>query len=407
MEKKEIYSEFLRNGYSLDMASLEFFTVNQQSVPDFLSGARNLEVGGSKRPFIITMEYVRTVLGGNATINTPPAHVKPTTDVTLHDSARFSGGRNKTGTVPKIINTFLLPDGKESHSVEDALSVETRQYEDAKALIVGRLEGELVSINKIQPSGRFSLISVVASKSDDSPSITVQDTTGEVTLLVNDEKDLSGMIEGDIVGLECESGPDGIKASTVVWPDISMKRKAESSESDSRSVFISASPDADTATMEKFGKWMSLNEANSLAFTVFSDAHPTSMDSIRELTNCGIFVDARMPLIASVGGLTILVCSAGLLSEYSPFWGSEENTVINIIKRRNLAPGVPVKDHRFFEKRTFFDTTPDIFVVLGSDSNGSLNYKGTTIILCASSKKTNGGWMVDMKTRDVNKFDLP
>ena len=103
-------------------------------------------------------------------------------------------------------------------------------------------------------------------------------------------------------------------------------------------------------------------------------------------------------MLAEVAGVKILFCKWKKIKKYAELWGSTENVVVNLLKRRTLSPGAEIGSDSFWSDNTFLDIAPDIFVTDNTEDVMTSNYKGVTII-------SVGAWTVNLRTREINKVD--
>jgi len=402
LEKKEILSEFLKKGYNLDSDSLDFFMKHHEKIENFLKISRDLEKDGiRKKPAITTLEYVKTTLN------------KEDGEKHLATSAE-----QERGIEVKIIKKFFIKPKKDRFSVEDVLASHLSLYEDTKKLISSKLSNDIVSINKIQKQDAFSLIVIIREKTDEKTAV-VEDPAGEVKVYFEDAKEFDSLLESDIVGLVCKNDQNGVVATRVVWPDIPLKRSVETSQEDVYCVFISGlnkkSDHFDKKVYDEFLK--RLEEKRYKILFVFilggseselgSGIAPKEPDLLKEHgLDVKDVIQATKPLLADVGGVKILLCPGEYTREYESVWGAAENIALNILKRRNLAPGVGVSEERFLQEHMFLDETPDIFVIESLGEPMAANYKGVIIASTGSFAGKPVFWAVNLKTREINKLDL-
>jgi DNA polymerase II small subunit/DNA polymerase delta subunit B len=410
MDKREVYSKFIGKGISLDPASLDFFAVNSDMIPTFLESAGKKMASGSKLPSIVTLEYARGMVGTGIEAERPE-EIGLKKDEPIPPQGQPEPANQPFRPIPSIIKRYLMRPSKHSFTTDDILSISMSYYEKARGLIATKLPSNTVSINKIQPQGRLSLIAMVASKSYDECSMIVQDATGEVTVRMAEKKELESIMEGDVVGLGCENGPDGLVASVVVYPDVSMKRKIETPAQES---FVLFSPVLPTTGVQNLLKWIEGFEGKD-KLNVVIIAGMETIDGLEHYEQISgsvgreHVISASDPSMMSFDGVKVLACPGRIFKEYDGVWGSAENVLVNVLKRRDLVPGVTVGDSRAVMEKTFFDETPDIFVtnLPGASGNpSSSNYKGVSIINAVSSESSATIFVANLKTRVVNKFDL-
>ncbi|MCX6820555.1 MAG: hypothetical protein NT016_01215 [Candidatus Aenigmarchaeota archaeon] len=382
VESRDVVSRFLAGGYSLDSASLDFFMKDPGKAEAFLAASSEAEKH-SKRPAIITLEYIQDVLGSH-------------------------GAEAGLCIAPLILMDFAVRESK--ISVEDAITKRAGEYEAARRLLSEKLS-DVVSINKIQKQQKFSLIVSVLEKTGEGTAL-VEDATGSLNLNFGDTKEFTGVVEGDIIGVECESSDATPAAKRIVFVDVPLKRTV-AVEGDALCVFINkADPYAagfEAKSFEKFLEWAKLNSARGLYVIVFSDpGHAKDSEEILARlpsSACRSIVSA--PSVFELGGLKVVSCQSESMQPRRGVWGGNDNEIMtNFLKRRALPLGPAYKCGGSAGYTTFFDVVPDIFVAIGSKEPAASNYKGTSVISIGSFSDVPVFFSIDLRTRDFNKLDL-
>jgi len=382
MEKKEIVERFLSDGYSLGADSLQFFMENPGKADAFLVALKEAEKT-TKKPAIITLEYAQKIL------NPQP-------------------GGDACESV-KILKDFGEIKSRKL-SVGDAVSNRLKEYEETRKIISEKLD-DIVSINKVQKQQKFSLIVGILEKTGEDSAV-VEDATGSTTLKFDDKKEFADVVGGDVLGAACESTDDGLVAKRIIWPDLPLKRKVESSSKRILCAFISGADQYaagfEAKSFEKFMKWAEENTGKNLHAFAFSK--PEHVKDVQELLGklpekiCWLVMS--VPSFVEFGGLKILSCESDSLKAYKDMWGSDEKIMVNLLKRRILPLDAMHKCGSTGEHATFFDAVPDIFVSTGSKEPAASNYKGTSVLSIGSFSDVSVFFAIDLQTRDVNKLDL-
>jgi len=383
VESKDVVSRFLADGYSLDSASLDFFMKDPGKAEAFLSASSDTEKH-SKRPAIITLEYVNKIL-------------------TAH------GAETVTCVTPLVLNDFAGHGSK--ISVEDAVSRRSGEYEAARSLLAEKLS-DVVSINKIQKQQKVSLIISVLEKTGEDTAL-VEDATGSMTLGFGSAKEFSGLVAGDIVGVECESSDSAPVAKRVIFVDVPLKRTADTVKGNALYVFVNRvdqyAAGFEAKSFEKFLEWVELNSLRGPHVVAFSE--PDHAKDAEELLArlppdvCRSVVSA--PSIFELGGLKIASCKSESMQPRRGVWGGNDSEVMtNFLKRRALPLGPARTCGGSTGYATFFDVVPDVFVAIGSKEPSASNYKGTNVISIGSFSDVPVFFSIDLRARDFNKLDL-
>jgi len=311
MERKEIITEFLKSGYSLDNTSLEFFSKNHEKIQEFLQKSQSID-----KPPIITIDFVNDVLDGS------------------------------TEAGEKIIKNFFIKPEKKKHTIDSAFELVADQYEKYRVAISDKLTNPM-SINRAKSQNEFSLIVAVREKSGSSSAV-VEDPTGNLNVEFENAGNFGELIDGDVVGIVCEKKSGGVYVKRIVFPGIDLKR-----------------------------------DVNVAAEDVEYKITPGTVDGNK---------------LIEISGVKVMICEWKSIEKYKDVWGSTENIVVNLLKRRNLSPGRNVGEESFWADNTFLDVVPDVFVTDNDKDVMTANYKGVTIV-------SAGHWRIDLRTREINKVD--
>jgi len=388
MEKREIIKKFLAIGSQLDFASLEFFFKNQDKIDQFLQKTESKQL-----PKIITMNFLRSFL-----------------------------------KEPNIETLKTFSYKKRRVSVQDTVRYFTNTYEKLRNMIAGNPDLiNLISINKITTQTKnFSLIGSVREKDEENKSITIEDTTGEIEIYINDSEIFHEIVVDDVLGIVCTK-TDRPSAERIIWPDIPLRRSINKTDEDVYCLFVSGfnmgAENFNKKTYENFLEWLRKNKYDKLYIFILGGVSSKKEDIINffdglPLDSFKIFVPGeidsntnvdvlliKQPTILKIENkLIFLICRGDVLSKYTKLWNETLNKVmLNLLKKRQLDP---VFDKQIYEEDQVLDVVPDVFVSQDSNEPSLLNYKGTTILTTGSFASTPSFWLMNLKTRETIKIDF-
>ncbi len=351
MEKSEIVRKFLSSGYGLDSSSLDFFINNTNRIHEFLAKTKKL----SQSPPILTLDYVNSVLSDNS-------------------------GSTSSGSMRIMRNFFIEPKNKK-FSTEDAFFLWSNRYENYRKIISEKMR-DTVSINRAQKQETFSLVVVVREKVTETTAL-VEDLTGNISVVFGDRENAKEILEGDIVGLVCSRKHGDVFVKRVVFPDIPLKREISKTKDNILCIFT-------TKTNKNLFDWAEKNNKKYDGIIIFG---------INDM------VGENGSSLFDISGMKALFCDWDKIKKYSKKWGSAENVILNLLKRRSLSPCTTMEGKSFWENNEFLDITPDIFVT-NNETESSTNYKGITILSIGTATKKPSPWSINLKTREINKPDL-
>ncbi len=383
--RKEIVSTFLKKGYLIDPLAVDFFEKNTTELKAFL---KSLDKKKSI-PKTITVKYVNKIL----------AKTSPKINI-------------------DVIGELVL-NKKERVTVEFVVGSYTKLYEIMKKILENKMPSDLISINRVQKQKNFSLIIMVREIDFDNNTIVAEDPTGEI-LLKADKKIISNIKEDDILGVVCGCMGDIPQIKKIIWPDIPLKRDVKKASDAIKCLFISGldftNANFKKNSYDKFIDWLSKNYKELIIFILppcfLEDAllnkylkiimSPTSIKTLTtqksKILNCNAG-------LVSISNITFLVADDNVLKKYAFACNpksettskSHIDTMVSILKRRVIQSG---KDF------LVLDPLPDIFVTTTKNKPAFLNYKGTTLISTGSFLGGPIFWILDLKTREINKLDF-
>lgn len=389
IDKKEVVSMFLEEGYQLDVGAVEFFTKNPNEIGRFIEtmkGARQ-DTGA---PATITLEYV---------LQTKPV-------VGAADDRRGGDGKDAIS-----IEELSTKGGSKKTGVEEYTTLFTNHYESIKRMLLEKTTNtNFTSINKIQNQREVALIAMVREKDPVDKSILVEDTTGSTVVFVGPDasedvkKDFESIVVNDVLGVVCNKSEGGLEIRHIIWPDIPLKRGVVRSGKETRCIFMvgfrvgGANPKQHRRLLE----WLEKTRFKEIyLFILESDVGET--DKIQENfrnnhAKIHTFVLSN-PSEILLNGVNLLVVPSPHIDEWKSYLGESDDikAAVNALKRRSLYfGGAPVT----------IGTPPDIIVTTTETEASKANYKGTTIVSAPHFENTGTAWLVELKSREINKLDF-
>ena len=144
--------------------------------------------------------------------------------------------KNENGFV-KVLSSPMIASQK--LEVKDFVKYFRSRYNFIKSLLQGRSElDNLVSIDKINNNGNFSIIGIVNSKSvtkNKNIILEVEDLTGKVKLLITQNKELTynkskEILLDDVIGFKCSGSRDFLFVNDFFYPDSYLPEKKKTKE---------------------------------------------------------------------------------------------------------------------------------------------------------------------------------
>lgn len=390
MDRREIIKKFLASGCQLDFASLEFFFKNQDKIDQFFQKRENKQL-----PKIITLNFLQSFL--------------------------------KEPNI-EILKTFSCE--KRRISIQDAVRYFAANYEKLKSMLIGSQDLiNLISINKISNQTKnFSLIGMVREKDEESNSITIEDTTGDLEIFIDGADAFHEIVIDDVLGAVCTKN-DKIFAERIIWPEIPLRRSINRTDEDAYCLFISDfhmdAENFNKKAYEIFLEWLNKTKYDKFYLFILGDISSKKEDIVNFFNNLptGSFkifapgeidpdiniIDALLikhPTILKIEDkLIFLICHGDALSKYTDIWkkAAPNKVMLNLLKKRQLDP---VFDKQIYKEDQILDAVPDVFVSGHFHEPSLLNYKGTTILTTGGFTSTPTFWLMNLKTRETIKIDF-
>jgi DNA polymerase II small subunit/DNA polymerase delta subunit B len=392
MEKHEILKEFLDKGCQLDTETLDYFHQNQSNLNIFLN--KNIQL-----PPIIDLNFVSNYL------KKQPIKIN-----------------NRREEIPPKISTDFF------------VQFLNKRYETIKNFLVNRLElVNLISINKITSNtNKFSLIVMIKEKDELTKSLTVEDQTGEVQVLLNkiDQETFKKIVFDEVIGINCEKN-ERIEVTSVIWPDIPLKRDLIKAEKDVFCLFISDmhldDQNFNEQNYEKFIKWFDESSYEKMYIFVLGNIsqnihqtrdflgklskHPTfyvksDSETVPEFSGTVLEDNSNITI---ENGINLLLSTGKTIHLYEHLWPGmmPEQVMLNLLKKRHLNPVIEnIQESIKSENQFLIDPVPDIFVSGSLHKSGLLNYKGTTILSNSDFVTEPMFWLVNLRTRETIKLSF-
>lgn len=404
VDKKEIVSKFLNEGYQLDTKALEFFTKKPGKIGDFLKNFKKT-VEERDRPTTITLKHVLSIFGASVAVEVPEL---------------------------EIIKKFPTK-RKEKVDIEQYISMYNKRYEKISKILLGKMSNlKVTSINNIQKQTEFSLIAMVREKDPIERTLLVEDPTGNIIVYIEDKEaagvnEYEAIIEDDIFGLVCGRTPSGIKVKQIIWPGIPLNRKINKTDESIKCLFISNlhidSPKHNNPNYKKLINWVEKTKFEKFYIFVLGGLSANKKDVKKFLSHLPknsfkIFLrsndDAKFenaskidkktavskdPILISIKGVKIFLVQGERLQNYKRTWPNTNagSIIINLLKRRAV---------RINGNVIILEEVPDVFAMGGFGRPETSNYKGTTIISTGDFIDTSAAWVLDLKTREINKLNF-
>jgi len=371
MEKDEIVKIFLDKGYMIDNASLGFFINNQPLIQPFLENYSELK----EKPGLIDLHIVQELL-----------------------KIKVSG-----------VQVLKTAKKKQKISVSDQASFFHNRYESIKKIMNGRLDLiNLVSINKIsQKAKKFSIIGIVKEKKDESKSIILEDTTGQVEIFFSENflPEYNSIGHDDILGFVCANERGRYYYTRTIWPDIPLTREIKKPKDSIKCLFVSIS---DQTGLSRLTEWVEKSADSKTILFLFSQLEdPQARKLLDKFPNSVEKFFVGGSFLVSVSGLKIFLSNHPIYKKYREFFNTScEATITNLLKRRNMNPNTDFDRSLYEEDPFILDDAPDVVAVSSFDVLSIANYKGTNILLLKEFGSCNSVLVLDTKTRDVTKVEI-
>lgn len=131
----------------------------------------------------------------------------------------------------EIVKSFMIPPKK--IEVFDFVNHFRNRYKELKNILIGRMEKNLISIDKIGVERQnVSIIGMVSDKrvtKNNNVILEVEDLTGKVKVLINKNRDIliqkaSEIVLDEVIGLNCSGNSDILFAQEIIFPDLLAKK---------------------------------------------------------------------------------------------------------------------------------------------------------------------------------------
>jgi DNA polymerase II small subunit/DNA polymerase delta subunit B len=386
LSKQDIIKIFLEKDLQLDNESLNFFLTNQEKINPFLQKIEQKK----EKPLIITKKLI---------------------DETFPQTREI-----------KILKEFHQLSG--SFSTEDILKFFNERYDFVRKILMKRLDLiNIISINRISRKLRkFSIIAIVSERNEGENSVEAEDLTGRVTIYL-DKKNFDLLPLDTIAGFICEWKDDKLVAEQVIFPDIPLKKEVSKTINDNYCFFVSDFHLEVAQNQKIFENFLSMLhnlDYPNLSIFFLGDISPNKEDYEKIIENipknCSYFflkgedeknIDIKdffeVPIILQIEDVKIFLAHGEFFSQYLRYFKTPENAVLQLLKQRNFNPTFSSEN---FSNAYLIDIVPDIIAVGHFHNPIYQNYKGTTIILNGSFNTQPIYWLLNLRTREINKISL-
>lgn len=377
--KEEIVKIFLKNNLHLDNEGLEFFIKNPEKIGIFLQLIKKVD----KKPFVITKEFIKQILK------------KPSLEI-------------------KIIKKFIQPKG--TFSITDLTNIFNQRYNFLSKILQKRIELiNLISINKItKRMKKFSIIGIIRKKDEENKLIEVEDPTGNITLHIKQ----NSLLLDTVLGFVCERKEDKFIVERIVFPDIPLRKEINKTSEDVYCLFVSDFHlNSNQNFLEKF--FEKVDELDNPIIFFLGDISSKTKDfkKIKKRLSCPLFfikgeleknvkaenIQFHNTLLIQIENVKIFITHGDIFSPYLQLYKTPENTILQLLKLRNFNP---IFSFTNFSNTYLIDIIPDIIAVGHFHKPIFKNYKGVTILLNGSPLTKPIYWLINLRTREINKINL-
>ncbi|MBI1978588.1 MAG: hypothetical protein HYS62_00835 [Candidatus Aenigmarchaeota archaeon] len=348
MEKNDILKEFLNQGLQVDSAALDILMDNKKLFEEVL------KIGGKGLPTVITKEFLSSL---------SPAH--------------------------------------EKISVEKLSEIVKYRYMFIKKLLLDKMSGNVISINKISEKTKdFSVIGLVSTRNGN---ITLEDATGKDNFKADDESS-KNIVEDEVVGLICSRKDGTNHINEIIFPDIPLRRSFTKGELARKAIFISGTLDKNT--YDKLVDKIKI-EHNATVFILGGTIPEGELKKFTSNTPYTTHVYTSTlqnhPVSVEIDTVKLLFLNGHDLDYYRKIWTDFDTLIINLLKKRNFHPTITPQS---YDNRFLVETVPDIIIITDAEDTRDLNYKGTTILTMESIDKKPIYWLINLQTRETFKTVL-
>lgn len=342
MEKSDILRTLLRNGYQVDVETLNYFYNDEKAFNKFLEETKKKNI-----PTTITRGIVDSIL-------------KNDLEITEHSV------------------------GKQIVTAEDFAKILFERFTIIKKILLSRLDlVNLVSISKIgEKTKRFSLVGIVREKDESTKTISIADDTGEINLRI-DATFINEILVNDVLGFVCERN-ENIHVANVVFPDVPLRRIVKNLDEECSIVFA-------RRLAPKILGWLSEYKNQAYVF-VFSG-------ETSEIPNTKTILIGKNPTsVRILNALSVLLFNGSFLAK-SMATKNIENFILSQFRKRYFNATVSF-DSFLMNNAFILQEIPDMIVIDGMDSAVQTNYKGTTLL----TLDENTAWIINLRTREIIKL---
>lgn len=389
LDKKEVVSMFLEEGYQLDAETVEFFTKNPKEIGKFMKTIKE-RPRTADTPTIITLRYV--------------LQAKPTPNIV--GDGKTVGGEDKI-----VVKELSTKTRRKKADIEEYTMIFTNNYESVKKMLLGKTPDlNFISINKIHNQKEVALIVMVREKDLVDKTILVEDPTGQAPVFVGPDapedvkKDFESIVEDDVLGVVCEKARDGLEIKHIIWPDVPLKRGVGRSGRETMCLFLSGlhTKSSSSTQHKRLLEWLEKTKFKEIYLFILESGGSQKLNIEEFFSNLGVKIHTFVLINPSeilLNGVNLFLIPNPHISEWKSRWGEadEISTVVNVLKRRMF----------YFKGRPIIlETPPDVIVTAAESGASKANYKGTTIISAPGFEETGVAWLVEMKSREINKVDF-
>lgn len=377
MERPQIIKRFLEQGHQLSSDALDFLTNTPGEIEDIIRRLKQL-----------------------------PGATIVTADLLKNISRTVSGKKNRS-------------------SPEDYVAFFSERFEVIKNIFSKRLDlVNLISINKVsERTKKFSIIGILKEKDLKNDAITLEDSTGEMTILLKSKGPINELVEDEVLGVVCEKIEAGIISENILFPDIPMRREINKTKDDVYCLFISdIHMDSDLFKEEyysKFIEWLKNREEKINVFVV-GDVSSKQKDiekllsDVPERHRIQIIrgeIDPEKNTLANpsqvcIENVNILFLHNPRLNYYTELWETPSKAISILVKKRHLDPTFTPQTRIYDKDPYLLETIPDIIVAGHTHIASNANYKGMTILTTGSFISQPIFWLINLRTREIFKIDF-
>ena len=377
MEKSQLIKKFLSEGFQLDSSAIDFLLKNSEKINEIINKLKQTNT------LVVTLDVLKNIFPEKTKIEVLKEY-KP----------------------------------KKSFTIEDLTEFFLNRYYQIKEFLSKRIElVNLISIKKITTkTTKFSIIAMVKKISPNK--IFVEDNTGSLELSLK-EGDKFYLTEDEVLGIVVRKQNEEFYVENIYFPDFSLKKPSYTSN-EINCFFIPA------VRLREFSLKNFLDDIrkDNNVFFVFIDNEKLSEikgklenlpkentflffspDSESFSRNEVGFEAYYYPCAIKIDNLILFFYPGYFLENYSKYWNlTEEQTFLNLIKKRHLNPNFKFSKKIFQEDPFLLNLDPDIIYVNNSNQTNEINYKSRTFIFTGKADPII--YKINLKTREKFKITL-